>query len=772
MSSSILLLFYSWFWLLEELLTSLVSTTPRDEQLNHPAYYVRIRGRQRGPFSLPKVQDLVRRGELSRKHEVSTDGHVWKSAVEFAEVFSAPNTITTPVVEEPIRSGPPPLRSGSDSEGLLPTPPHRGGLNGNEHKVEEALKLIVDETTAAVLRFPNVVQKMGNEVPGFSELLPPLLSQFENESQTTLLISAASISDLLYLMKQAILVDDAVTGEELDAAQKLLSGSFYRFSCLDEYTQFQPLVDGSELGSVISTWEKDASVLGGDVEHGALVEPFSKLVMLASLVTNDIGIHDRFTQVTLLIAKLILRADGVSASEQKWLQAINQGRANQREVVVELQNKLEEIDFEEFETALAQAVDGEQTNETRQGHKNGAATQKSLIVEGENAEGSLPSRESMLSEAKSELEALVGVNEVKQEIKRLANFLKIRQQRADAGLPQADQSLHFVFTGNPGTGKTTVARIIAKVLYGYGVLETNKLFETDRAGLVAGFVGQTAIKTKEIIAEANHGVLFVDEAYTLSGADDQFGQEAIDTILKAMEDMRDSLVVIAAGYPDLMADFLKSNPGLQSRFTRFVEFSDYCVSELCQIFELMCKANSYELTTDNRLQLAVFFNYAYSQRDESFGNGRFVRNIYEITLGNHADRLASSEVELTREMLTTIHVDDIPFDQISRPVLTEEANEVATSFASALRREEEDEDSTDGMAKPIDFTNTTWRGLCPGCGNDSEGNRDWVGKRVHCECGTVFVYPWWNFDVHTCNQYGLTVSSQTEELNGIISSDS
>lgn len=259
-----------------------------------------------------------------------------------------------------------------------------------------------------------------------------------------------------------------------------------------------------------------------------------------------------------------------------------------------------------------------------------------------------------------QLDELVGLENVKQEVETLSNFIKIQQARAANGLKTSAVSYHCVFTGSPGTGKTTVARILAQIYKDLGVVSKGHLVETDRAGLVAEFIGQTAIKTDKVIESALDGVLFIDEAYALcGGGENDYGKEAIATLLKRMEDYRERLVVILAGYTENMKDFIASNPGLQSRFNRYIEFPDYSPKELLQIFESNMKKYDYLFANGAREHLQRYFEEAVAHKDANFGNGRFVRNVFEKTLEKQANRLAH-EVHLTRDKLTRIRIEDIP----------------------------------------------------------------------------------------------------------------
>lgn len=275
--------------------------------------------------------------------------------------------------------------------------------------------------------------------------------------------------------------------------------------------------------------------------------------------------------------------------------------------------------------------------------------------------------EQILEQALAELNDLIGLETIKEEVKTLANFLKIQKIRSERGLAKTVVSLHAVFCGPPGTGKTTVARLMSRIYQGLGFLSKGHLVETDRTGMVAGYIGQTAKKVDDLVASSLDGVLFIDEAYALvpgeSGRD--FGQEAIDVLLKRMEDHRDRLVVIVAGYTDEMQTFIESNPGLESRFNRYFYFDHYKPEEMLEIFAKMCSKSHFYLTPAAREKLQTLFEDLYDNRDRTFGNARLVRNLFEKSIERQANRLAVM-TDLSDELLTTLLPEDIPTGQINR----------------------------------------------------------------------------------------------------------
>lgn len=263
-----------------------------------------------------------------------------------------------------------------------------------------------------------------------------------------------------------------------------------------------------------------------------------------------------------------------------------------------------------------------------------------------------------MEDLKKELESYIGLSIVKSEVESLVNLVTVQKLRKEHDLPVDDISLHMVFSGNPGTGKTMIARLMSRIYKVLGILSKGHLVETDRSGLVAGFVGQTAIKTSEVIKNALGGVLFIDEAYALTGnTENDYGQEAVNTLLKAMEDNRDDLVVIVAGYPALMRRFVLSNPGLESRFNRFLLFPDYSAGEMMDIFEMRCKKSGYTVD-DETGKLLESYLQKFSEDNKNFGNARGVRNLFERAVSAQANRLASQK-DVSREELMCLNAEDI-----------------------------------------------------------------------------------------------------------------
>lgn len=493
----------------------------------------------------------------------------------------------------------------------------------------------------------------------------------------------AVTAECLRLLGLAVLQDGVAAEAEMDAAYKfgrLLIEDYAR--TFRRYAHYAGL-SRSDIRSFFNEFMADDGLFAGG--SGAGTHHLGAVLCVATgIVDGSTGHLDEYEALTLTLVHEILRIGGVEFEERQFLTKVKELLKNLRQQIV--------------------AAGGPEPS----GSAGAAAPPRS----GERKSDP----RTALKEAQEKLDGLIGLSAVKAEVTKLLHFLSVQQERRKHGLPPSSQTLHFVFVGNPGTGKTTVARILSKIFYGFGILATDKVVECDRSRLVGGYVGQTAIKTKEVVDSALDGVLFIDEAYTLSRSDspNDFGTEAIDTLLKRMEDDRGRLIVIVAGYPEPMQKFLRSNPGLQSRFTRFVRFDDYAVPELCRIFERFTEEEKYTLTPECRANLSLLFTLAFERRDDRFGNGRYVRNVFENVLARHSGRLmANGAGSVSREALTTLGGDDVPADP-------------KNGFDPAA----------------ADLGKMKWRFRCPGCGREGQGGAKYLGQKVTCKCGESFVFPW------------------------------
>lgn len=399
----------------------------------------------------------------------------------------------------------------------------------------------------------------------------------------------------------------------------------------EETTVFnQPLVLSlvKDAGDFIEAFDRVVTIKSPD---GSLLVP---VIMRKGKIDSEAV--DKYCVLFYRFASIMAKIDGnVSGTESEWLSTLV---------------KITPSDGSQNDVALSEHTAEVAEENSRKGTPASEKQERVRVVEQNPEPGT----------AEKELAGLIGLQTVKTEVSKLSNYVKMQQLRKQKGMMSVPVTYHCVFTGNPGTGKTTVARILAGIYRDMGVLRKGHLVETDRSGLVAEYVGQTAVKTNKLIDSALDGVLFIDEAYTLvqGGSGDSYGPEAVATLLKRMEDDRNRLVVILAGYSGPMKQFIDSNPGLRSRFNRFIHFDDYSSEELMAIFRL--NASKYDYLLDHKAEerLRELFAEAVAVKDEHFGNARFVRNIFEKVMENQASRLASS-TDITEDKLRTILSEDI-----------------------------------------------------------------------------------------------------------------
>ena len=434
----------------------------------------------------------------------------------------------------------------------------------------------------------------------------------------------------------------------VEAELSALSGRQHQLECVVEADDLVSAIfdsDGRLTGAELEAWLDDV---------GTRLEP-PVLISTEQLRQSDLIKGKRpWIESPSTLFDLLLRADardGGQRSTAYYDLALKLAHASAAIDLVPSPDEITAID--RFRTTMLTAMDA--AGVARPGRPATARSTAATPVAPTQPPPLPPERP--IEDLLAELDALVGLEHVKTEVRRLTSLLRVQQLRADQGLPVIETSRHLVFVGNPGTGKTTVARLLSQIYRSLGVVAKGHLVETERADLVAGYVGQTAAKTKAVLESALGGTVLIDEAYALArGGDNDFGREAIDTLVKYMEDHRDDLAVVVAGYPDEMREFIETNPGLESRFARTLEFPDYTTDELLRIFDSMSEGKEYHLDGAARERLAAVIEA--EPRGRGFGNARFVRNVFEQAVAIQAVRLTDVAAP-TREQLTTLTAPDI-----------------------------------------------------------------------------------------------------------------
>ena len=438
-------------------------------------------------------------------------------------------------------------------------------------------------------------------------------------------------------------IGESCAGDVDDFARALIFGLWHCHKLCEEHAAaINEIYSKDRPRPTYLYWEV---VTAASAEKGVAVPDFFKA---RAILDRSLG-QDVCGEMTAFFRALLLRlcSSDITSAETEYINAMSEL----------LKRAASSRDIMHFDETLPPAGGKREAVRLR---CEGGGTEAAAKDEVPAAEEAPAETKESVEELLAELDGLVGMEQIKRDVRSLINLIKVRKLRQENDLAVPELSLHMVFTGNPGTGKTTVARLLARLYHAIGVLEKGTLVEVDRSALVAGYVGQTAIKTREAIDKAMGGILFIDEAYALApenGSGSDFGQEAIETILKIMEDERDELIVIAAGYPDPMERFISSNPGLESRFGKYFHFEDYNGAELFEIFKVQCKKNQYEPDEAAAAYAEKLFTELYENRDENFGNARDVRNIFEKAVARHSDRVAALEAPTRQDLLTLTESD-------------------------------------------------------------------------------------------------------------------
>ncbi len=553
----------------------------------------------------------------------------------------------------------------------------------NSEHLEEVLELIVDHITDGLNANYALAQQVANsrtDHPLISACATVVNANDKLGRIDKLQVSAAAMSDIFGLVYPVMIADGKIDTAELEVLRGLLKDSIYRYTWLGEYQKFSGLPEVATLALMLAEWSSDASPLGGNLKRGALFTPCLALAVLARELTHDDEPLSTYCQGLHLVIHMVAEALGWHEQEQ---------------VVV---HRLEAM-LADAKLSVFSAID--------------ESAEQTAVTD---------PRDSILSEALKNLNALIGLQEVKVDLTRLANELRNRDK--PTGLPSLQVPLNFVFLGNRGTGKSSVTKILADILYGTGVLETTRVVE---------YEGNETLD--EAVRQAKEGVLYIQES-DVAGAP-TVNSELLESAIAKVQETNERICVVIAGRYDSVANIVESSTLLKSQFQRRIEFRDLHVSELYRLFERLCDANGYLLTPEVRGNLAILFNRAFSNRGPHFSNLRFLRNVFDTTVAKHAERLASSDSKVTKIMLSGFDECDLPFE-------------------------------LSAGGGPYDVAASRWKVVCPECDKKFEAHIKHLGRTVRCDCGARYRCPSWNLKPDTVpNLSGYQIYEGPHDLVGL-----